>query len=144
MTHRLVEKVVAYVVAADRLLVFTHPLHPEVGLQVPAGTIKRNETPEIAVMRELCEETGLSDFARPEYLGNARFDMSPFGRAELHQRYFFRVLLVRAAPERWQHIETSGGIDAPEVFEFSWVPITAVPPLAAGQGAFIHALQIFS
>jgi 8-oxo-dGTP pyrophosphatase MutT (NUDIX family) len=40
------------------LLVFTHP---DAGIQVPAGTMEHGETPEIAVLREAFEETGLTD-----------------------------------------------------------------------------------
>jgi 8-oxo-dGTP pyrophosphatase MutT (NUDIX family) len=43
------------------LLVLAHPDHPEAGLQVPAGTIKKGETPEQAAARELVEETGIGE-----------------------------------------------------------------------------------
>jgi len=129
------------VVAAEQLLVFIHPRHPEVGLQVPAGTIERNESPAVAVLREAQEETGLSEFGQPQYLGVAAFDMSAYGRPELHERHFFRLPLCQLAPTQWRHVETSSSTARPEVFEFSWVPLWAVPELAAGQGAFLHALQ---
>lgn len=141
MDQRNVEKVVAYVIEKRRLLIFAHPMHPDVGLQVPAGTVECGEMLTAAVLRELREETGLSEFGTPEYLGVHDFDMSIFGRAETHHRHFFRVPLLQSAPERWRHIETSGGTAAPEIFEFYWVALSAVPPLAAGQGAFINALQ---
>ena len=141
MAQRCVEKVVAYVVEKQRLLVFAHPMHPDAGLQVPAGTVESGETPTAAVLRELREETGLSEFGEPEHLGVADFDMSSFGRAETHRRHFFRVPLTQLAPERWRHIETSGGTAVAEVFEFYWVAIGAVPTLAAGQGAYVDALQ---
>ena len=127
-------------VAAERLLVFTHPQHPEVGLQVPAGTVEGSETLEAAVLRELVEETGLSQFGRPEPLGEAHFDMSLFGRPEIHHRHFFRVAFSGVPRSRWRHVENSGGKAAPEVFEFCWASLSSNPVLAAGQGAFLHAL----
>ncbi|MBA2247495.1 MAG: NUDIX domain-containing protein, partial [Chloroflexia bacterium] len=45
--------------SGHRLLVFSHPLSPEAGIQVPAGTIDDGETPEEAVLREASQETGL-------------------------------------------------------------------------------------
>ncbi len=48
------------------LLVFTRP---DAGIQVPAGTMEAGETPEIAVMREAYEETGLTDLRLVAYLG---------------------------------------------------------------------------
>jgi hypothetical protein len=43
--------VFAYITHCNRLLVFVHPFAPEVGIQVPAGTIKANERPEEAIDR---------------------------------------------------------------------------------------------
>lgn len=56
-----------------RLLVFSQPLSPEAGIQVPAGTIGENETPEDAVQREAREETGLSRLTLVELLGRQEF-----------------------------------------------------------------------
>ena len=45
---------------AREVLVFRHPLeNASFNIQLPAGTIKRNEEPQLAVMRELREETGV-------------------------------------------------------------------------------------
>jgi 8-oxo-dGTP pyrophosphatase MutT (NUDIX family) len=138
---RSVRKVLAYIVADSQLLVFVHPQHPEVGVQVPAGTVEPNETLEIAVLREAHEETGLSGFGVPAYLGAATFEMSPYGRAELHERHFFRLAYARAVPSTWRHVETHAGSATHEVFEFSWSPLASVPELAVGHGAFLHALR---
>ena len=110
-------------------------------MQVPAGTIEPNESTDAAALREAREETGLKEFGPPQYVGVAAVDMSVYGRRELHERHFFRLPLAQTAPAQWRHVETSGGTAAPEVFEFSWVPLSAVPQLAGGQGAFLHALQ---
>ncbi|WP_306312036.1 NUDIX domain-containing protein [Streptomyces hydrogenans] len=48
------EKVVIYVVRDGRLLVFRHLDYgfEEIGIQVPAGSIRSGETPEAAALRE--------------------------------------------------------------------------------------------
>jgi 8-oxo-dGTP diphosphatase len=135
-----VHKVVAYVVAADKLLVLVHPHHPDAGLQVPAGTIEAGESTDVAVLRELTEETGLVGFGIPEYLGEASFDMTAFGRREIHHRHFFRVSFNGSTPPRWRHTETSGGRAQSELFELFWVSLSSQPDLIAEQGAFLHAL----
>lgn len=64
------QKVTAFVLCKFRgeidLLLFRHPY---AGIQIPAGTVEENETPEDAVKREVLEETGLSKFCRSAYLG---------------------------------------------------------------------------
>lgn len=63
-------KVTAFILrtapAGDELLLFKHPY---AGIQIPAGTIEPDETPEIAVRREAAEETGLTAFASVQALG---------------------------------------------------------------------------
>lgn len=65
-------KVLAYVTQNDRLLVFVHRHSPEAGLQVPAGTIRDGEAPEVAVIREAAEETGVPDLRIRARLGVTR------------------------------------------------------------------------
>ncbi|GAA4704318.1 NUDIX domain-containing protein [Streptomyces youssoufiensis] len=56
------DKVLCYAVRDGKLLVFRHTdySYEEVGIQVPAGSIRPGETPEAAALREAGEETGLS------------------------------------------------------------------------------------
>lgn len=60
LSSRALGKVTAFVTREGEhgreLLVFRHPT---AGVQLPAGTIEPGETPEQAVLRELCEETGI-------------------------------------------------------------------------------------
>jgi 8-oxo-dGTP pyrophosphatase MutT (NUDIX family) len=68
----VVEKVTAFVtrpsgVGID-LLLFEHPF---AGIQIPAGTVDKQEAPKDAVLREVAEETGLTSVAMRRYLGHA-------------------------------------------------------------------------
>ncbi len=64
------EKVTAFVIRSSahgpELLLFEHPY---AGVQLPAGTVEAYETPEQAVLREVAEETGLTDVTIRAYLG---------------------------------------------------------------------------
>jgi 8-oxo-dGTP pyrophosphatase MutT (NUDIX family) len=68
MTDKVVkDKVLCYIVRDGRLLVFRHIDHSyeEVGIQVPAGSIRPDETPEEAALREAREETGFTHLRLP-------------------------------------------------------------------------------
>lgn len=41
----------------DKVLAFEHP---NAGCQIPKGSVEKNEDIETAVLRELCEESGIS------------------------------------------------------------------------------------
>lgn len=68
--NEVVEKVTAFIVRENsgikELLVFKHPT---AGTQIPAGTVERGETIEVAVKREAYEETGLQLVEIQEHLG---------------------------------------------------------------------------
>jgi 8-oxo-dGTP pyrophosphatase MutT (NUDIX family) len=66
----VVEKVTAFVTrrsgGAHELLLLEHPY---AGVQIPAGTVEVDETPEAAVMREAAEESGLAPLLMQGYVG---------------------------------------------------------------------------
>jgi 8-oxo-dGTP pyrophosphatase MutT (NUDIX family) len=127
----------------NRLLVFSHPLSPEAGIQVPAGTIRDHESPFDAVLREAREETGVTRLTLVGLLGRQRFDARPFGRDEIHDRWFFHLTCDEDTPDQWRHGEHDPS-DAPgEVipFDLFWVDLPdGVPPLIAGHGRFLPDL----
>ncbi|MGF6884859.1 8-oxo-dGTP pyrophosphatase MutT (NUDIX family) [Nocardia sp. GP40] len=96
------QKVIVYVVRDGKLLVFRHIdfSWEQVGIQVPAGSIRPGEAPEAAALREAREETGLSDFTIVRKLGEAEYDISPY-RFEIQHRHFFQLELRQDAPDRW-------------------------------------------
>lgn len=54
------DKVLCYVVRDGMLLVFRHTdySYEEVGIQVPAGSVRAGETPDAAALREARDEDG--------------------------------------------------------------------------------------
>ena len=135
------EKVLCYVVSQGRLLVFRHVdySYEEVGLQVPAGSIRKGETPEAAALREAREETGLTGFKIIRKLGVVEYDISPY-RFEVQRRHVFHMDLTEPPPERWASQEDHDGEGEPTRFECFWVPLEAAHILQAGQGALLGCL----
>jgi 8-oxo-dGTP diphosphatase len=144
MMKEIKDKVFAYITNRKRLLVFIHPFAPEAGIQVPAGTIKSNERPEAAVLREAFEETGLPDLVVDGFLGEHERDMSDFGRDEIHHRYFYHLRCEGNPPATWRHEERDSPDDPKEVpiiFEFFWAPLPHdVPLMIADHGQMIPQL----
>ena len=126
-------KVFAYISHAGRLLVFSHPDHPEAGIQVPAGSVKEGERPEAAVLREAFEETGLDSLELIAFLGVQQRDMGDFGLDQIHHRYFYHLRYKGRPPETWRHYETdpSDGSSGPIAFDCFRLLLGA----AAGWGA---------
>jgi len=143
----MTDKVVAYITRGDKLLVFSHPRHPEAGIQAPAGTIEKDESPDEAVIREAREETGLRQLEMRSFLGVREHDLSPYGIAEVIQRYFYHLECRQETPITWRHYENdpSDGSPAPIEFEFFWVKLPdEVPELSGGQGELLSKLTAIS
>lgn len=135
------EKVLCYIVREGKLLVFRHTdySYEEVGIQVPAGSIRPGETPEAAALREAGEETGLKNFTIVRKLGETEYDISPY-RFERQHRHVFHLDLADPTPERWKSQEDHDGEGDPTHFECFWIPLEAAHILQSGQGALLGRL----
>jgi len=140
---RLVKKVLIYMVCQGRLLVFTHPRNRGIGLQVPGGTIERDELTEEAARREFFEETGQT-LQAIRFVGEQFHDMRPF-KDELHHRTYFAGTWKHESRKRFAHQELHAGRAgvAPEHFSFRWEKIGAglIDALAVGQGNLLGRLS---
>jgi len=140
----VVHKVFAYISHRNRLLVFRHIGFPEAGIQVPAGTVLKEEELEAAVLREAEEETGLGDLRINSYLGEHIRNMEDVGKDEIHHRHFYHLLCGGAPPEEWLHDETdpSDGSPSPIHFEFFWAEMPdQIPELIADHGFMLPRLK---
>ncbi|WP_436527341.1 NUDIX hydrolase [Actinoplanes sp. HUAS TT8] len=137
------QKVVAYIVRDDRLVVFRHAdddAFDQSGLQVPAGTVRAGELADAAVLREAVEETGLHGLRVERYLGSSEFDMRPYADA-IHVRHFYHLSVDSPeVPARWFSEERGDGDSPPIRFECYWLPLAQAHVLAAGQSALIGRL----
>jgi 8-oxo-dGTP pyrophosphatase MutT (NUDIX family) len=140
----LQKKVYAYLTYEGRLLVFRHTDYPEAGIQVPGGTVEREEAVLSAVCREVREETGLDDFRVVRKLGQITRDLADFGLTGLQERHYFHLTVDRFPGERWIAYEElpSDGTPGPIEFQFYWVPLSDLPALSGDLDEMLPELRL--
>jgi 8-oxo-dGTP pyrophosphatase MutT (NUDIX family) len=137
----IASKVLCYIVRDGRLLVFRHVDYDleQVGIQVPAGSIRQGESPEEAALREAREETSLSQLSVARKLGETTYDLSPY-RYEIQDRHVFQLQVHEPTQQRWPSQELHDGQQPPTRLECFWIPLRNAHVLQAGQGALIGAI----
>jgi 8-oxo-dGTP diphosphatase len=133
---RIYHKAYVYLTCGDKLLVFDEPDTPELGLQVPGGTIDPGESYLIGARREFTEETGLKlDTAFDHFADQdipfeqlvaegkhkAPYDRPLKGR---HVRQLFHASIPDIPAQEWEHYEmtpSNGG--GPIRFRLFWLDL---------------------
>jgi 8-oxo-dGTP pyrophosphatase MutT (NUDIX family) len=115
--HRV--RVVAYVTRGDELLVFEYADENDPpGVQVPAGGVDSDERLDLAALREVEEETGITDARLVRKLGVSDF----VAEGWQHEQHFFQLEAPLGLPDEWEHVGTGGGEDDGHVFRCRFVP----------------------
>jgi 8-oxo-dGTP pyrophosphatase MutT (NUDIX family) len=132
-----------YITAGQNLLVLSHVDYPEIGAQIPGGTIEEKESPEEAALREGFEETGIKGLRIASLLGTCSQDMTEYGKEEMLNCWYYHLIAESPQPSRWRHIEQdpSDGTDEPILFELYWQPIHGALELGGIDDRFIVELQ---
>lgn len=116
----------------EQILVFQHPVK-EAGIQIPKGTVKPGENPYDAAIREVIEETGLTDFQIEELIAE---DFWENDDGAIHNRYFYRMITADA-PDYWDHEPTGGGEEDGLTFHFFWISSKDEVELVRGHGDYL-------
>jgi predicted acetyltransferase/ADP-ribose pyrophosphatase YjhB (NUDIX family) len=144
-TIEIKDKVVGYVIRqknnVTELLVFDHDKnYSEAGTQVPAGTVDKNEKFEMALLREIHEEAGVTDL-----IIKSKIDQYSFYREiqNCHnRRHIYYVVSKNELPDTWTHEVTGNGVDKHLNFHYYWIDLeTAKTKLAARLGDSIEHLK---
>lgn len=134
---KLKRKVLAYITKGEKsdrqILVFEHKGNPEAGLQVPGGTIEKDELLLDALYREIEEETGIY---RDDLILKGKVNKTnhfPENRSIVYERNIFHLEFIGVEAEGWEHRVRGGGEDEGMTFCHRWVRIDKLPELAANQ-----------
>lgn len=103
------------------------------GIQIPKGTVEDGETPLEAVLREMVEETGLTNL---KVKGLIAQDYAEHYSGAIHKRYFYHLLSNESRPT-WQHNPT--GLNEGNLrFTFYWIEENDNVVLAKGHGDYLY------
>lgn len=103
------------------ILAFEHPI---AGNQIPKGTVEPNEKIENAVLRELREESGITEARIENFVGKLdRFVGSgpnEDGELEHHEWHLFDIRIDFELPKTWKHNAEGSLEEEGLVFQFFW------------------------
>ena len=136
-------RVFTYITHGNDLLVFDHVDFPEAGAQIPGGTIEAGETPDEAALREAREETGLASLSICSLIAEETIDLTPFGKPEIIQGWFYHLQYGGERKSRWQHFEQTPGDGSsdPIMFELYWISLAKPITLNGVDGRYLEQIR---
>ncbi|MBO6758242.1 MAG: NUDIX domain-containing protein [Roseibium sp.] len=152
-------KAYVYLTCRNDLLVFEEPDNPEIGLQVPGGTLDPGESFLLGARREFAEETGLHLDMAVDHLCDEDYFVAPQARATgntnepqrpvtgCHRRRMFHAKIRSKPAEEWEHFEMTPSFGGEPIrFRLFWLDLksrtaTADDAFYMGFGALLPALK---
>lgn len=105
------------------------------GIQIPKGTVEEGETPLEGVIREMVEETGLTNLVVKGLIAQ---DYAEHYSGALQKRYFFH-LTSNEVRHTWQHNPT--GLNEGNLqFTFYWIKEEQSEVLAKGHSDYLYRI----
>ncbi len=126
--EKFVHKACPCVIVDQQILAFEHPFS---GFQIPKGTVEPGEASEIAVLRELEEESGIDTGNIIDKVGEMDWIIeagtASFAHREHQRWHLYLIDPGKALPTSWKH--TAVGSEAEEglVFSYFWQSLTDIP-----------------
>jgi ADP-ribose pyrophosphatase YjhB (NUDIX family) len=133
------KKAYGCITRGEHLLIFREQLEGrEDFAQLPGGTIEYGESLEDGLLREVYEESGLSDVAIVRMLGCDTF----IGERFTDLRHFYLLRCSEPMKDSWLHYEMHGSEhDYPLPFLYSWMPIKeAMLGMGGDHHKFLHLI----
>jgi ADP-ribose pyrophosphatase YjhB (NUDIX family) len=135
-----VEKVQAYHTretdGGRELLVFRQITQPYELVEVPGGTVEPGEDPDLAVLREVLEESGLTVRIIRKLASVER--AAP---KHIELRHCYHVATDHELPDTWLHTVTGGGEDCDMVFSYFWLPVAQAKRQLDWMGQWLDLLD---
>ncbi|MBF6081314.1 NUDIX domain-containing protein [Nocardia cyriacigeorgica] len=135
-------RVAAYVIryrTTPQLLVFDHVGLPEAGTQIPAGGVHPGEALDTAVLREVAEETGLTNVSIADRIA---VDDHPHPLTNHPRRTtFYHLHAEPDTADAWLHQVDGEGADDGLTFACRFVPLPLEEPLADNQDRWLPLIS---
>lgn len=123
LEKEIVFKVTAYITRikgdVQQLLVFREQGFEHLGLQVPGGTVEKNEELLDALKREIQEEVGTINAVNIELLGESFYYSEKLKKNV--KRYYYQM--EAQCPDAFTHTVTSADEDNGWIYNYLWVDI---------------------
>jgi ADP-ribose pyrophosphatase YjhB (NUDIX family) len=136
---RVAAYVIRHISSEPQLLVFDQLGIPDAGTQVPAGGVKPGESLHDAVLREVAEETGLTDISVVSEIATEQKPHPETGQPR-HTTYF-HVQARADTSDSWKHSVTGTGQDSDLQFVCRFVALPLQTHLADHQDAQLHRIN---